>query len=56
MLQLADVKCYQTVGPEFFALIPRRTINGWAWLTDLRTVRTLTLEHGWRTHYEKINA
>ena len=56
MLQLADVQYVQETTREFFCIIPRITIHGWAWLTDLRTVRTLTVEHGWRTHYEKLNA
>lgn len=45
---------------EFFALWPRLTIHGWAWLTDVRAVSACRWDQGklveTRHYLEKIHA
>ncbi len=52
-----DMLQYQQTTRTFFALLPRKTITGWAWLIDLKKIQTVahlpekTTIHN---HFEKL--
>lgn len=54
-----DLVYYQEERREFFAFLPVLTIQGWAWLTDIKEVATCDFTSDptgrWHTHLERLN-